>query len=112
MTAAAVPDKVAVRVAVLLADTVAVEMLNVPDVAFGATVTDDGAVNVGDPLFNSATTVPGASAAFDSVTVQAALPLEPRAAAVQVSPVRVGGVCSAIVAIAAVPFNAAVSVAV
>jgi len=38
-------------------------MLNVPVVAFAATVTEAGTINTGDPLFANVTTEPPAGAA-------------------------------------------------
>ena len=54
-------------------------MLNVAEVAFADTVTDAGAVNTVAALFVSVTTEPPVGATFDSVTVQVALALAPRA---------------------------------
>ena len=85
-----VPFNVAVRVAVRVADTVPVEMLNVAVVAFAATVADAGTVSAGEALFVKVTTAPPVGAACASVTVHSALPFEDRAAAVQDIPLTVG----------------------
>ncbi len=60
---AEVPFREAVKVAVWLTDTLPVEILNVPVVAFPATATEAGAVKAGDALLASVTTAPPAGAA-------------------------------------------------
>lgn len=60
---AEVPFKDAVKVAVWLEDRLPVEILNVPVVAFPATVTDAAAVNAAGALLVTATTAPDAGAA-------------------------------------------------
>lgn len=106
------PFKLPVNVAVWFADTVPVEILNVPVVAFAGSKTDAGADKAGEALLVRFTVNPEDGAAFETVTVQVALPFELRAGAVQVSAVIVAGGCRVILNIAAVPFNAAVRVAV
>jgi hypothetical protein len=86
--------------------------LNVTAVEFAGTVTDAGAVNAGDPLFPTVTTAPPAGAPCDNVTVHVALPFEDIVDAVQFKELIFTGACSAMVALALVPFTVPVSVAV
>ena len=91
--------------------TVPVEMLNVAVAAPAATVTLAGAANTGDALFARETTAPPAGAAPEMVIVQVVLLLELSALRVQVSAVRVCSACRVSVALAVVPLNDAVRVA-
>jgi len=109
---AVVPFRVAVRVAAWLNDTAPVEMANVAVVEFAITGTDAVALNTGEALFVNATTAPPAGAAWDSVTVQLALPLEDSVATVQVSALIVADACNEIVVVAVVRFKVPASVAV
>jgi hypothetical protein len=109
---AVVPFSAAVKVAVWFADTVPVEMLKVPVAAPAATVSDAGAVNIGDPLFVSVTTAPPVSTALDNVAVHVVLAFEDNIAAVQLNPVTPGSGCNNTFAVAVDPFSVAVRVAV
>ena len=109
---AVLPYSVPVRVAVLFVAIVPVEIVKVPETEPAATVTDAGAVNVGDALLVRVTTAPPVNAAFESVAVQVVLAFEGRVVKVQASPRRVGGVTSDSLAVAVVPFSAPVRVAV
>lgn len=109
--AAWVPFNVAVSVAVRLAATAAVEMVNVAVVARAATATDVGAVNVAAWVLVNVTVAPPARAAFESVTVQVVLEFGDKVVSTQASALTVGGVTSDSVAVAVVPFSAAVRVA-
>ena len=61
-----------------------------------ATVTDAGAVNSGDALFDNITTVPVGGAATDSVTVHPVPPFVLRVVMAQVSPVTPGTITLAV----------------
>jgi hypothetical protein len=95
-----------------LAVIVPVVTLNVTAVEFAGTVTDAGAVNAGAPLFVNVTTAPPAGAPCDNVTVHVALPFEDIVDAVHVNVLIFAGACSAMVALAVVPFTVPVRVAV
>ena len=95
-----------------MAVTAPVDILKLPDTAPDATVTEAGAVNTADAELVSATTAPPADAARDSVTVQAVLPFEERSVTEHATPRTVCKGCSETVAVALVPFQAAVRVAV
>ena len=86
-------------------------MANVPVVAAAATVTDAGAVRVGEALFVSVTTAPPAGAACETDTVQVVLPFDVSDVCVQEKPVRVDWVCSDTLAVAVVPLSVPVRVA-
>ena len=109
---AVVPFRAPVRVAVAYADSVPVEMLNVPVVAPAGTDTDAGAVKVPCALFVNVTTAPPASAGPEIVTVHVVPLFEDRVVNEHESPLTVAGGSSRMVAVAVVPFKAAVSAAV
>ena len=86
--------------------------MNVAVVAFANTVMEAGAANAGEPLLPTVTTAPPAGAAFDSVTVQTAFPLDASVVGVHCKDVTVADVCKDTVVDAVVPLNEPVSVAV
>jgi len=87
-------------------------MLNVPAAAPAATVTDAGAANTGEPLFVRVTAAPPAGAACDSVTVQRVLAFEDNVLTAQLNAEAAVMGPSDSVAVAVVPFRAAVKTAV
>ena len=82
--------------------------VNVAVVPAAPTVTEAGTVNAA-ALLDSVTVAPPV---FDTVTEQVELPLDPRLAGAHVSALTTVAVASVIVAVAALPFSAAVMVAV
>ena len=87
-------------------------MPKVAVIVFAATDTEAGAVNALAALFVIPTVAPPVGAAFDSVTVQVALPFEPRVLGAHCSVVTVAEDCNETVADEIDPFSAAVNVAV
>ena len=87
-------------------------MPKVAVVAFADTETEAGAVSTLAALFVRPTVAPPVGAAFDSVTVQVALPFEPRALGAHCSVVTVAEDCNETVADEVDPFSDPVSVAV
>jgi hypothetical protein len=105
------PFNVAVRVAAWSETRVPVLAVNVAEVAFAATLTEDGTVSRDEALLESVTTVL-LVVDFDRVTVQVVLALEARLAAAHCSEDMVGRVASKSVTGLDEPFNVAVTVAV
>jgi len=89
-----------------------VETLKVVKVAFADTVTETGAVNMGAALFETVTTAPPVGAAFERVTVQAAVALAPRLAGVHCKDETRTGATREMVVEAEDPLSEAVRVAV
>ena len=104
------PFNVAVRVAAWSETRVPVLAVNVAEVAFAATLTEDGTVSRDEALLESVTTLL-LVVDFDRVTVQVVLALEARLAA-HCSEDMVGRVASESVTGLDEPFNVAVTVAV
>jgi hypothetical protein len=105
------PFNVAVTVAAWSETRVPVLAVNVAEVAFAATLTEDGTVSRDEALLESVTTVL-LVVDFDRVTVQVVLALEARLAAAHCSEDMVGRVASESVTGLDEPFNVAVTVAV
>ena len=106
-----VPLSVAETVALPFAAIVPATAVKVAVVELAATVTEGGTLK--DALLeDAATTVPPAGAALDTVTVQVVAAFEARMVILQVSEERLPGACRVMVAVAVVPFNVAVMVAV
>jgi hypothetical protein len=82
--------------------------VNVANVLEAPTVTEAGTVNA--PALSERVTV--APPVFDTVTVQVELPPDPRLVRLHVNPLTTVAVASVIVAVAVLPFSAAVMVAV
>ena len=82
--------------------------VNVAVVLPATTVTEAGTVNAA-ALLDSVTVAPPV---FDTVTVQVELPPDPRLAGAHVSVLTTVAVASVMVAVAVLPFSAAVTVAV
>ena len=82
--------------------------VNVAVVLAATTVTEAGTVNAA-ALLDSATVAPPV---FDTVTVQVELPPDPRLAGAHVTLLTTVAVASVMVAVAVLPFSAAVTVAV
>jgi hypothetical protein len=102
------PFSVAVTVAVWLLAIVPAVAVKVAMVLPDPTTTEAGTVNA-TALLDSVTVAPPV---FDTVTVQVALPPDPRLAGLHVSPLSNTGATSVIVAVCVLPFSVAVMVAV
>ncbi len=72
------------------------------------TATDPGTANAPELLDNATVAPP----VFDTVTVQVALPFDPRLAGLQLRPSKATGATNEICAVLVVPFSVAVTVAV
>jgi hypothetical protein len=102
------PFSVAVMVAVWLLAIVPAVALKLAVVLLDPTATEAGTVNAA-ALLDSVTVAPPV---FDTVTVQVALPPDPRLAGLHVSPLSSTGATNEIVAVCVLPFSVAVMVAV